>query len=190
MTVTEERTRYQIANDVTTIFQAMKMIGMDVPEFDYGTRKVLCPFDDEQAFRVYGADNAAYCFACSQRYSPASLIAEHRGISIEEAADYLIELAESEHRYTPPTPDARWEALMAAPISLDRPAEAEALKLFCARIDPEWSTRQFEPRIAAVLSRCLAPLTKVATADDLQAWRSTTRSAMQRALSTEGESRG
>lgn len=187
---TEERTRYALANDLTTIFQSMNMCGMQVPDFDYGTRKVVCPFDDEMAFRVYSESNSAYCFACSKKYTPVALIAEHRGISIDEAADYLIEVAQRSGRWIPPTPEARWDALMAEPMSLDRASEAEALKLFCARSHPQWENLQFDPAVAAMLTRCLAPLDKVVTPEDLQQWRTITRSAMQRALTREGAIHG
>lgn len=190
MTVTQERTRYQIANDLTTIFVAMNMCGMAVPEFDYGTMKVDCPFDNERAFRVYGESNSAYCFACSKKYTPVSLIAEHRGVSIEEAATILIEKAEREGRWRPPTPEGRWEALVNQPFVFDRASEAEALKLFCARIDKNWGSTQFEPRIAVRLTRCLEALEKVGSTDDLNQWRTITRSAMKKALNPEGESRG
>jgi hypothetical protein len=186
MTTTDERTPYQIANDITTIFTAMQMCDMEVPDFDYGTMKVDCPFDEERAFRVYAATNSAYCFACSKKYTPVSLIAEHRGITIEEAARTLLETA----GWTPPTPDARWDALMSASVEIDRPSEAEALKMFCARIDPEWSTRQFEERIAALLTKCLEPLDKVHTTEDLHLWRSTTRRIMTTALTPQGAPHG
>ena len=190
MALTEERTRYQIANDLTTIFSAMRMCDMNVPEFDYGTMKVDCPFDNERAFRVYGESNSAYCFACSKKYTSVGLIAEHRGLAIDDAAELLIEKAEREGRWRPPTPEARWEALINQPFVFDRASESEALKLFCSRVAENWRSAQFESQIAVRLTRCLEALEKVGTIDDLNQWRTITRSAMQKALNPEGESSG
>ena len=175
---TEERTRYQIANDLISIFDAMRMCDMDVPDFDYGTVKVYCPFDNEQAFRVYGPSNSAYCFACIRRYTPVTLLAEYRGISIEEATDLLIEKS----GWNPPTPDARWQALMEEPFTLDTSSEAEALKVFCGRTSPLWESRQFEPEVAARLASCLALLDKIQSAEDLALWREAVRKIMTKTL--------
>lgn len=189
---TDERTAYELANDLTTIFRACALAGMDVPDFDYGTMKLYCPFDDEKAFRIYAASNSAYCFACSKKYTPVSLYAEFRGITIDEAAQSLIELAEAERRYTPPTPDARWDALMSTPFDFDRPSEAEALKMYCARIDKDWDTHQFLEDVGAVLTKCLAPLDRVNSTEELHQWRATTRRLMTTVLGAtrERESHG
>lgn len=185
MPATDSRSRIQIANDLTSIFTAMRMCDMEVPEFDYGTVKVYCPFDEEKAFRVYGATNSAYCFACLRRYTPVTLIAEHRGVSDQEAADLLLEHS----GWSPPTPEARWDSIMTEEFDLDRASEGEALKMFCGRVDPQWPTRQFEPAVAARLSQCLALLDKILSADDLALWRERTRIIMKNTLK-EGDSSG
>lgn len=176
--------RIQIANELTSIFDAMKMCDMVVPEFDYGTVKVVCPFDGEQAFRVYGSTNSAYCFACLKKYTPVTLTAEHRGVDVEEAAAILLDRA----NWVPPTPEARWEALVNEEFSFDRSSEGEALRVFCQRIDPGWADRQFKPAVASVLTKCLTLLDKIASAEELALWRARARDIMKNTI--KGDSSG
>ena len=181
----EQRSAYELANDLTTMYDSMRMCGMEVARW---SSKIECPFDDELAFKIYSETNTAHCFACVKSYTPTSLLAEHRGILIKEAAEILIDIAVREGRYVPPTPEARWEHLTTAPLEIDRASEAEALKIYCARVDGDWKNKQFDLLIAATFTRCLAPLDKVTAIDELQQWRTIARSAMLRALTDRKES--
>ena len=167
------------------MYASMRLCGMDVASW---SSKVECPFDDELAFKIYSETNTAHCFACSKSYTPTSLLAEHRGIRIKEAAEILVDIAVREGRYVPITPEARWAALTTAPLEMDKASEAEALKIYCARVDGDWKTKQFDLRIAATFAKCLAPLDKISTIDELQQWRTVARSAMLRALTDRKES--
>lgn len=180
-----------VANSRVGIVKACQIIGMDAPDFGAGSVKLYCPFGEmyhtdggrTRAFKVYPNTNSAWCFACSKFYTPVMLVSQARDVSESDAAEYLLDIT----GYVAPDSESRWKALMEQTLDFDHAAEREALKLFCARLDPQWPSRQFEPDIAALLTKCFTPLGKVATQDDLQRWRETTRSVMTKALTQRQE---
>lgn len=174
------------ANEKVTINQACNIIGMDIPDFEFGNMKLWCPFGDlyhadggqTRAFRVYPQTNSAYCFACGEYYSPVKLLAKANGVADEEAAEALL----THIGYVEPTVDARWEALMSTPVVVDHDALSEALKVACARMDPTWEDRQFEELVSTRFRKCLSLLAKVTTEEEATTWLSTTKTVMQRTL--------
>ena len=180
--------RIRIANESMSITQACRFIGMEVGDFDIHSVKTYCPFgemlhDDggrSKAFRVYSATNSAWCFACGVYYTPVKLVASDRDIPEIAAAEIILE----ETGYVAPDYLSRWEAVVAPQELIDADGLANALKLACARMCPDWEERQFDEDIAIILRKCLAPISKVSTEEEAREWLKTTKIVMQRALST------
>lgn len=178
-----------LANDKVSISQALMMIGMDIPDYQYGSGKLYCPFGDlyhadggtSKAFRVYPETNSAYCFACGEAFRPVSLLAKAKGISDADAAEGLLEAI----GYVPPTIDSRWEALITTPQQIDREALSEALKLACSRMSPTWEVDQFDELIATRFRKCLELLSKVHTEEEATQWLTVTKAVMRKTLNPE-----
>lgn len=164
------------------------MIGMQVPSFSYAySVKLYCPFGEvshadggsSKAFRIYPETNSAYCFACGEAYSPVKLLATANDTSLNEAADFLLEYAGVTEEGT----EERWEQLTSqqeSPISTSE--LAEALKVYCARVDPDWAERQLEPAVAHTFQRCLELLGSVRTSADADQWLGATKQVMAKKL--------
>lgn len=178
------------ADEQVAITTACRLIGMQIPEAaDLGRPvKVHCPFGEiyhrdrgtETAFRIYPDSNHAYCFACGQRYGPVRLVSLAWGISARNAAVELLERA----GIKPVTLADLWAQVADhAPVP-DTAMLAEALKTYCARIDPGWDAGQFDPATAATLSGCLVLLDHVSTAGDAQLWLTRTKQVMSARLTT------
>lgn len=173
-----------IANEKVSITTVCQMLGMFVPELYYlSSLKLHCPFGDvshadggqARAFRVYPEDNTAFCFACGIFFTPVRLLAMARDLSVEEAAEVLLE----EAGYQPEDPDDRWALLLQ---STEEPVSqlelAEALKIFCARVDPSWEERQFDTAIAVRFQQCLDLLSGVKNGADSKKWLAGTKQVM------------
>jgi hypothetical protein len=175
-----------VANEQVSIFHACRMVGVDTPDFEAGSQKLYCPFGEiyhadggmGRAFRIYPGTNSAYCFACVRFFSPVSIVALGKDMSLEAAADYLLDDA----GWTPPDIDSRWQAAIATMESVDTDYLAEALKVACERMDPLWEIHEFEPGVGATLRQCLDLLSKVRTQEDGAKWLTATKTVMQRAL--------
>lgn len=183
-----------IANEITSIYDACELVGVeDLYDRGSSTMKTYCPFGDvshldggdSKSFRVYSETNTAYCFACSKSYSPVSLIATARDISLIDAAEALLIHA----NYVPEDVDSQIQALLdeGERIFVNTDDLAEALKLHCAVIDGAWAERQFEPAVARKLSMCLALLDKVHTREDSKKWLDITKTAMTSILGDDDE---
>ncbi len=174
-----------LANSYVNIVQVCKMIGME--DVDYaagGNAKIYCPFgfyhsDGGQAksFRIYDS-NSCYCFACDESFRPVTLYARAKDITLDEAAEVILEAA----GYVAPTPEARWESYLNDAPAVDQDALAEALKLYCLRIDPMWEVKQFDEKVAHKFRQCLALLPNVKTAEQVQQWRTAANQAMTKVL--------
>lgn len=176
------------ANERVPIASVLAMLGVELPD-DFGLRnshKSRCPFGEiyhsdhgvSPAMRVYPDSNSAYCFSCSAYYTPVSLAAKGFDLDWRSAAIKLLDHI----GYQPLDLAAQWRAAVDYRPEPDRALLAEALKTFCRRIDPAWASRQFEPRIAATLTRCLALLELVHDASDVTLWLTRCKDAMQTAL--------
>ena len=175
----------KIANEIMTIDEACVFIGMGSVS---GLAKTYCPFGNtmhsdggrERSFKVYPETNSAYCFACQRRYDPVSLVALEHDVTYRKAADIIL----AEKEWVPPDYVSQWEALTSKTQKVDYEGLQEALKLACARMDPSWETRQFEPAVAHKLTQCFAAVRKVKDDEDATKWLTLTKEAMRRVLAT------
>lgn len=189
-----KRSLIATANEVVSIISACQWIGMDVPEeIPGGSAKVHCPFGEiyhsdrgaETSFRVYPGPNNAWCFACSQFFTPVSLCTAAWGGSPEETAvDLLARVG-----WKPATYAHLWAEARSAP-PVDRDALAGALTTWCVRVVVNWDERQYEEPVAEYLARCLGLLSKVRTASDAVMWLDGTKRAIRRFLGIPGEENG
>lgn len=179
----------KLANELMTIEEACAEVGMGNVS---GMAKTYCPFGDvfhadggrSRAFKVYPESNSAYCFACSKRYDPVSLIATDRDLQYRAAAELILEMK----AYVSPDYETRWDALTKEVVLVDHEALQDALKIACARMVPDWATRQYEDRVANKLTLCLTVARKVKTEDDGRKWLDMSKQAMRQALGIEAES--
>lgn len=178
----QELSSIELANERYSIIQACNKLGMDIPDFSFSSAKLYCPFGhlfhadggQSKAFRVYPGTNSAFCFAGCGYYSPVRLIATDKGISEADAAESILE----ETNYVPPDFESRWNALMTEQATPNPDDLAEALKVACARMEPNWDERQFEEKVSIKLRQCLQLLPKVQTEEDATKWLSMTKQAM------------
>lgn len=182
----EEKSVIDLANERVTIIEACNMLGMGVMDFSIASLKVWCPFGHlyhadggtTKAMRIYPATNSAWCFACNIYFTPVKLIAMDRGIPDVQAAESILEST----NYVPPDFEARWNALIEAKPTVNTDDLAEALKVACSRMVPDWDERQFDESVAYKLRQCLALLRKVKSDEDATLWLSITKKIMHRTL--------
>jgi len=173
----------RIANERVSITKACNMIGMNVSDYAAASMKVYCPFGEifhqdggmSKSMRIYAESNSAFCFAGCGYYDPVKLISTSRDISEEDAAEALLE----ETGYVAPNYQDQWDALMSEKPVVDTADLAEALKVACARMVPNWEERQFDEAVSHKLTQCLALLRKVHTDDDATNWLSITKKVMK-----------
>lgn len=176
----------QLANERMSIIDACNELGMDVFDFSVASLKVHCPFEQishpdggqSKAMRIYPGTNSAWCFACQQYFTPVKLISMDKDISELEAASYILDKT----NYVAPDYVSRWEALTAQSKELDTDALAEALKVACKRMSPDWEERQFEDAVSSKLRRCLGMLPKLKTQEDASKWLAVSKMAMSQTL--------
>ncbi len=184
--VDDVRERIDLANEKMTIGAACRFIGMEMGDFDISSVKTYCPFgelmhDDggrSKAFRVYPATNSAYCFACVKAYRPVSLIAADRDVPEPIAADIILE----EVGFIAPDFISQWDALTVTKPAADTDSMANALKIACARMVPNWEERQFDDDVAPTLRACVAAAAKVTNEDEARDWLDITKVVMSRVL--------
>lgn len=175
------------ANAAVLISFVCNKIGMQVPDLDVQSGrpfKTYCPQGDlyhddrnqSKAFKIYPNSNSAYCFACSEYFSPVSLYAKMMDMPFPAAATALLRLI----NYQPPA--ELWESSDLLPPSAA--ALADALQVFCSRVDPSWQVHQFDSLVAGQLNRCLALLDRVNTEDDAAAWLQSAKNFMAQELRT------
>jgi hypothetical protein len=168
-----------LANSRVSILEAYELIGNPL----WGTSKNYCPFGPvthadggaSPALRVYPDTNSSYCFACAKAWRPVTLLADSRDISIDEAAQVLLESS----GYIPESVDDRLEALLAEETpAVDADALAQALSTYCARIHPKWKSLQFDDEVAVPYRECLDLLVLVHSPQDAQKWLEATKRKM------------
>lgn len=180
-----------VADEKVSIVTVCQMLGVELPD-DVGSsrsRKVHCPFGElyhsdagvSAAMRIYPDTNSAYCFSCAAYWTPVALAARAMDTTKRVAAMRLLDRI----GHKPLDLAAAWQDARTYEPEPDKALMADALKTYCRRIDPGWPTRQFDPRVAAVLTRCLGLLDLVVTAEDVHDWLCGCKEVMRRALSVE-----
>lgn len=176
ITLGRRRSPVGLANEQVSIVKACQLVGMDLPDdIAYGRSiKVHCPFGDiyhadqghEAALRIYVESNSAFCFAGCGHFTPVWLCAQAWDIDTTTAALDLLERA----GIRPVSLADQWAQATEDTVLPDTTLLNEALKTFCRRLTPAWDDLQFEPGIAASLTRCLDLLDLVRTDADTQQW--------------------
>jgi len=179
------------ANDKVKITDVLTSIGVFVPSaiLNGGNKKIYCPFGfyhsdggTTKAMRVYMKTNNVYCFSCSKRYSPVSLAAAKWDTSWTAAALSLLEDA----GFKPKTLTERWaDAIAEEENPPDLIALADALKMYCSMISPDWDHRQLEDNVAEMLNKCLGLLDRVVDDEGADRWLDTCKLVMSKLLKKE-----
>lgn len=172
-----------LANRIVPMSFACKAIGM--ANVDYGTSgaKIDCPFSTlfhpggGKSFRIYD-DTTAYCYACGESFRPVQLVAQARDISLDAAAEQLLE----SFGYSPPSADSRYEAAVSAPQKTDQHALEDALKTYCVRNFPDWEVAQFDDDVARKFRRCVELLPVVRNSEEAKTWLKAAKLAMTKVL--------
>lgn len=177
-----------VANERASVAGVLRWLGVELPE-DFSIErslKIQCPFGATDhsdggvspAMRLYPDTNSAYCFSCTQYFSPVSLVAKALDVTNSVAAERILQ--HIGHR--PADLAEQWKNAVEFEPAPDKSLMADALKTFCRRVEQNWAQRQFEPKVAAALTRCLTLLDMVRTADDVTLWLTKSKRVMQRAL--------
>jgi hypothetical protein len=177
-----------VANEKVPIATVLRLFGADAPE-DVETassRKISCPFGTvyhsdggvAAAMRVYPESNSAYCFSCGVYYTPVSLAARALDTNRQTAALHLLDHV----GLRPQDPFEAFQSAASYEPTPDITLLAEALKTYCRRVDPAWPNRQFEPEVAAMLTRCLGLLELVGSAEAVLLWLERCKEAMRSVL--------
>lgn len=187
----------EVANEKVSILTVCRLFGVDLNEDIAAggrTRKVSCPFGEiyhsdggiSPAMRIYPESNSAYCFSCAAYWTPVSLAAKAMDLDRSSAAIRLLDHV----GYRPLGLAEQFQQAVEYAPEPDRALLADALKTYCRRIDSQWLDRQFEPGVAAQLTRCLSLLDLVKSADDVALWLDRCKVAMRRVLPPERLSLG
>jgi hypothetical protein len=174
----------ELANGRLSIDDAVGLAGGET----WGANsKQWCPFGHinhidggvGKAFRVYPDSNTAYCFAGCGWFDPTHMVAVAKDMTDRDAALWILEYT----GYREPTVESRWEAATAVHTVVDTAALAEALKVFCTRLDPMWDVHRFDEPFASTFRKCLALLDRVTTEDEAAKWLAVTKDGMRSLLS-------
>lgn len=177
-----------VANEEVSIVTVLQMLGVELPD-DIGmgrSRKLHCPFGPlyhsdqgrSPAMRVYPETNSAWCFSCSQYFTPVKLGSQAWDVDAHTAATRLLDKV----GIKPVDLAAAWAQAMEYEPEVDKALLADALKTYCRRTTANWEKRQFEPKVAGTLTRCLAILDLVRTDEDVREWLAHCKQAMDTAL--------
>ncbi len=176
------------ANEVVEISEVLRTLGIYVPEESFygNSKKLHCPFGfyhsdggTDRAMRVYFKSNTAYCFSCNKRYSPVTLLAAKKDCSLNNAALELLESKGIKQK----TLEDRWtEALEKPIVNLDVNALADALKIYCSTVHPNWLVVQLHDDVATTLNKCFDLLRVVKTDSDALKWLNGCKQVMKRLL--------
>jgi hypothetical protein len=172
-----KKSLYAIANERVSFDLAMSWAGAGSP----GTRdrgmKATCPSCGEgEALRVY--PDHGWCFSEQRYFTPVSLLAGYWRLDNDHAAVKALDKI----GYVPPGYARLWDDAERAPEpALDD--LAGALRIYCARICPDWVTRQYDEAVARALSRCLGVLPAVRTEEHCRKWLTVSKTVMRRVLS-------
>lgn len=160
----------------------LRQLGCNVPDIDYGSIKVYCPFGIlhpdhglTRAMRVYPETNTAFCFSDCGHFTPTKLAAQAWDLSREDAADRLLDLVEAE---TPKPVEDLFK------VGTGRPSGeslSEALRVYCQRLSG-WPGVEFSSEVVAKLGKCLDLLPGVVSAEDASRWLEGSKIAMGRVV--------
>jgi hypothetical protein len=180
-----------IANEEVSILKVCTALGMDIPDFALTAEKykTWCPWGGifhtdggaAKAFMIYPATNTAHCFAGCGHFTPSKMKAMSMDISEEDAAALLL----AEIGWLGEDLDARWEAAITKEEFVQTASLAEALKVYCARIEPQWESKQFEQQVASRLNQCLELLDNVSTSEQATRWLTVAKRVMAITLGVE-----
>lgn len=176
-----------LANEQVSIVTVCRLLGVPLTG-DEVRRKVPCPFGQvyhsdgglSPTMRINVEANTARCFNCEQTFTPVRLYAHALDLSFRVAAARLLDHA----GYRPADPAAVWQRTQRFRPAVDKALLADALKTYCRRVCPDWPDRQFDPQVAATLTRCLAILDLVLTAQDVTQWLGACKAVMNTVLNT------
>lgn len=146
-----------------------------------GYGKTYCPFGgiyhkDTRVMSIFEDTNSAYCFLSCGYLTPVRLIEMSKDLTREEAITFAFDHV----GYKEPSPEERWDELMSPKFVVDKESLEAALKIYCARIIPDWEVLQFEPKAALLLERCLSALNRVRTSENADKWLVAAKAAMAR----------
>lgn len=173
-----------LVNSLYSIFDAYtEVTGNYVPPFENTSPKLNCPYStvyahSSRSLRIYPHTNSAWCFSCSERMTPLTLIMAFKEYTEEEAVAWI----KAEVGYTEPDPEEAWDALMSQEDEFDPSSLADALKMACSRMAPDWKDRQFESDVSQKLGKCLSLLSLVKTEGDSKVWMAGSKRAMASVL--------
>ncbi len=185
----KQRSAVAIANEQVAIEQVFRWCGIYIPEIPEGrTLKIHCPFGEffhpdkgvKPDMRIYPSTNSAYCFQCGY-FSPVWLACQ---LWDRQPNDVALDLLQRTG-YKPVSIAQLWADSQIASKPVDVAPLGLALRTYCQRIDPDWSTRQFDSDISSTLSRCLSLLSHVTTEADVHSWLETCKLVLKTALANE-----
>lgn len=177
-----------LANEQVSIVTVCQLLGVPLTG-DEVRRKVHCPFGQiyhsdggtSPTMRINAEANTARCFNCEQTFTPVRLYGQAMELSLRVAALRLLDHV----GYRPLDAATVWRQAQQFRPEVDKALLADALKTYCRRVCRGWSERQFDPAVAATLTRCLAVLDLVLTPDDVASWLGTCKAAMSNVLNTQ-----
>ena len=171
-----------IANRVVPMPVACRAAGLRVPDVhrDSGS-KLYCPWGQvshpdggrDPAFRVWS--DHAWCFACTEWFSPVKLASQVWEVSYDQAAARLLDVV----GYKPGDYAHLWLEV-AQPPALDHSAVAQALRNYCGSLAPQ--DKMLEPEVAEYMARCLGFLTQVNYVAGAAQWLSLAKAVMEKVL--------
>jgi hypothetical protein len=184
-----QRNIIAVANEKVPITTVLNMLGVDVADT---RRKFRCPFGNvyhsdggiAAAMRVYPDSNSCYCFSCTAYYTPVMLAARALDMSRRAAAMHLLDRI----GYRGLDAVSAWRNAQEYEPELDKAMLADALKTYCRRVAPTWSSQQFEPAVSRLLMRCLGLLDLVRSSEDANLWLGRSKEAMSRVLQANAHS--
>lgn len=167
------------ANSKVTIESVLQIAGVELT----GRSKVLCPWtmlhsDSKPAFKIFGNTNTGRCFSCQRSYSPVTLAAQVWECSFKDAAIRLLDTIDD----APKTLRERWAELEKEedlPV-VDVESLAEALRVYCSRISPDWHASRLS--FAGNLNRCFQLLPAVKTEEDVMLWLAGSKEYMRKVI--------
>lgn len=166
------------ANNLVPMEEVLKLAGVEIT----GRSKLLCPWtmlhsDSKPAFKIFAGTNTGRCFSCQKSYSPVTLAAQIWDCSFKAAAIRLLDIIDE----APKTLRERWESLdVEDEMPVDKDSLAEALRIYCSRLDSEWVSNRFA--LSSDLNKCFSLLDNVQSEDDVTLWLAGCKEYMARAI--------
>lgn len=166
------------ANTKIPMEEVLKLAGVEIT----GRSKLMCPWtmlhsDSKPAFKVFAGTNTGRCFSCQKSYSPVTLASQVWDCSFKAAAIKLLDMIDE----APKSLRERWEFLDEEERQeIDKDSLAEALRVYCSRVDKNWTENRFA--LASQLNRCFSLLDSIQTGEDVVLWLAGSKKYMARAI--------